>query len=601
MRVCAAALVVAALLAAAAPAPAQAGDPIMPLAEVHGGMHCTGYSVVQGTAISSFDVDVTDVVDGQPGDDARILVHVSGPAVDATGIGPGFSGSPIYCLDGQGVARNIGAISETIGDYGGHTVLVTPIEQILGASTDPPPPTVRARPRLLRSARPMASPMTISGVSPALGQVLAARARRSGHTLIAVPAGPLGSFPVQQLRPGASVSIGYSSGDVALGALGTVAYVDGDKVWAFGHSLDSVGPRSLILQDAYIYSIVNNPVALGDAITYKLGAPGHDVGILTNDTLDAVAGHVGPAPPETTMRVLARNLDNGHVALTQDKIADETALNLPTGSSPLSLVAPTVLAQAGADIAQASPVQQSGSMCLRIRVRELRKPMGFCNRYVATGGSGGSGDTSAAGGAATASMIEDLSSALGVLDSYRLGLVHTTSVSASVRLANGLREAFLIGARAPRSARRGTTISVGLIVRPPRGARRRVVIHVRVPIGTRRGERDLVISGSPEDAPGGDLGNLLGDLTSPTIELDLGPPEGADNGPSSLAAVAQSIAGLQRYDGLRARFVAPGGHAGSSDDPASEGRRVYRHPTLRLTGRVRVPIRITTGSRRSRH
>ena len=53
----------AAALASAAPA-AAAGDPIMPLSQVRSGMHCTGYSVVRGTAISSFDVEVLDVVDG---------------------------------------------------------------------------------------------------------------------------------------------------------------------------------------------------------------------------------------------------------------------------------------------------------------------------------------------------------------------------------------------------------------------------------------------------------------------------------------------------------------------------------------------------------
>src|SRR4029078_10120168 len=97
------------------------------------GMHCTGYSVVRGTTISSFAVEVVDVVDSEPGTDgARIIVTVSGPAVDVTGIGPGFSGSPIYCPDGNGVQRNIGAISESIGDYGGKTVLATPIEMMLG-------------------------------------------------------------------------------------------------------------------------------------------------------------------------------------------------------------------------------------------------------------------------------------------------------------------------------------------------------------------------------------------------------------------------------------------------------------------------------------
>src|SRR5215217_554946 len=92
------ALTVAALLLPAAPA--VAGDPIMPLSQVRAGMQCTGYSVVRGTTISSFAVEVVDVVDSEPGTDgARIIVTVSGPAVDATGIGFGFSGSPIYCPD----------------------------------------------------------------------------------------------------------------------------------------------------------------------------------------------------------------------------------------------------------------------------------------------------------------------------------------------------------------------------------------------------------------------------------------------------------------------------------------------------------------------
>ena len=58
--------------------PAYAGDPIMPLSDVHGGMHCTGYSVIRGTTISSFDVDVIDVTED------GILIEASGPAVDQT-------------------------------------------------------------------------------------------------------------------------------------------------------------------------------------------------------------------------------------------------------------------------------------------------------------------------------------------------------------------------------------------------------------------------------------------------------------------------------------------------------------------------------------
>src|SRR3954451_1698407 len=143
-------LTFAALLLPASPA--AAGDPIMPLSQVHAGMRCTGYSVVHGTEISSFDVEILEVIDGDAsGEGPRLLVRVSGPAVDGTGVGPGFSGSPIYCRDDQGTDRNVGAISESLGEYGGNVALATPIEAILGAGVDAP--ADRAEPATARRYR----------------------------------------------------------------------------------------------------------------------------------------------------------------------------------------------------------------------------------------------------------------------------------------------------------------------------------------------------------------------------------------------------------------------------------------------------------------
>src|SRR5829696_1652902 len=146
------ALTVAALLLPAAPA--VAGDPIMPLSQVRSGMQCTGYSVVRGTTISEFGVEILDVVDGDAsGQGPRLLVRVSGPAVDGTGVGPGFSGS--------------------LGEYGGEVVLATPIEAILGAEINAPAdraePARAGRKRrhraLLARAKPLATPLTVSGLS----------------------------------------------------------------------------------------------------------------------------------------------------------------------------------------------------------------------------------------------------------------------------------------------------------------------------------------------------------------------------------------------------------------------------------------------------
>src|SRR5215207_9946183 len=104
------------LLALLVVSPARAGDAIMPLSDLKRGMHCTGLTVVQGTDISSFDVEILDVVvSGAGAEGPMILVRVSGPAVDSTGVARGFSGSPVYCTDGQGVVRNAGAISLGVG------------------------------------------------------------------------------------------------------------------------------------------------------------------------------------------------------------------------------------------------------------------------------------------------------------------------------------------------------------------------------------------------------------------------------------------------------------------------------------------------------
>src|SRR5689334_20690914 len=77
------------LLVPAGAARADGGETLS-LSQVSPGMDCTGETVVSGTTITSFDVHVISVVQA-PGEGARILVSVSGPAVDSTGVAEGFS------------------------------------------------------------------------------------------------------------------------------------------------------------------------------------------------------------------------------------------------------------------------------------------------------------------------------------------------------------------------------------------------------------------------------------------------------------------------------------------------------------------------------
>lgn len=585
----AAAALVAALGAAA---PARAGDPIMPLGEVQQGMQCTAYSVLQGTAITAFDATVVDIVAGDPTAEApRILLRFGGPAIERTGVGPGFSGSPIYCG-----GRVIGAISEAIGEYGGLLALATPIEAIVGTPVDPPLGSVAPAPA---NARALANPISISGLSSRVGRVFTKAAKRGGKVLYAAPARPrAAAFPVQTLRPGSSMAVGYSSGDVTAGSVGTVAYVDGDKVWSFGHPMEGTGRRSLFLQDSYVFSIVNNPVGVEGASTYKLAVPGHDVGILSGDGLNAVAGRLGALPERFPMKIVATDQDTGRTRVSNVQIADETALQLPSGTSPLALVGSGAIAQAATAILGSSPSRQSGQMCARIQVRERKAPFRFCNRYVTRGSAEGE-ENLGAGGA----MVTDFLEAVTALDEFNFATLHVTGVEVNLKVRRGLQQAFLLGAEGPQTVRRGSTARVKVEIQRVRGRTETRTIPVRIPRGIPSGERLILLEGTPSDAAGAleiDLGELL--FGSGEDGAEEGADESDEAGPRTIASLAKSVGRLTRYDGVQVSFPEPdnadltleelGEDADGPEGVARRAREVYKDPALRLSGSARVRVTV---------
>jgi hypothetical protein len=570
-----AATVAASLIPAA---PAFAGDPIMPLSQVRAGMSCTGYSVIRGTTISSFHVDVVDVVDSEPGTDgARIIVTASGPAVDATGIGPGFSGSPIYCPDGAGVQRNIGAISESIGDYGGKTVLATPIEIMLANPVDPPKPpnarSARAAAAIRRmhteGVKTLATPLTISGVSPRLGRALEQTGKEIGRPVIAVPAGPLGSFPVQTLRPGSAVSAGYSSGDLSIGAIGTVAYTDAGRVWAFGHNFESAGARSLLLQDAYVFKVVNDPNASLTGGSYKLSAAGHDVGTLTNDAFAAIVGRVGALPPTTDVGIAAVDHDTGDTRFVQTTVADETDVDTPTGFTGLGTVAPLAVAEAAGSVLRSSPGRLTGTMCLRITFRERpNRPARFCNRYLSS--TILAPDAGPLGNAVAFSAALDTLDAITLIEGYEGRTPHVTKVGANIDMRRGEQLAFLRKIRAPKRVKPGQRVRVRVTMQRVRDGNLTRTYRVRIPGGTKPGRRTLKLIGFRQASPDDEL-----------LELLLGEDGGEEppGGPARLSDLISGIESIGRWDGVR---IGVQGHR----------KRAFKDDDLVITGRAQTRIRV---------
>lgn len=556
---------------------ASAAESILPLDEVRPGMRCTGLTVVRGIDIASFDVEIVDIVAGDPvAEQPLLLVRVSGPNADETGIAQGFSGSPVVC-DG----RIAGAIAYGTGDYGNELGYATPIEAMLGEPFHAPPRRVRRRPRGVPAAVPLAAPLTVTGLAPRVFAPYGRALRAAGLPVALAPAAPVGArFPAQPLQPGSSMAVGLATGDVALSAVGTVSYVDGDRVWAFGHALDGAGRRSLLLQDSFVYTVVDNPLGVEGAVSYKLAAPGHTLGTITSDGRHGVAGVAGAAPPTIPLRIVTRNASTGERRVTRAELADEADVGLPGGYSPASIVAPMAVAQAAYAALDGSPAHQSARMCVRIAIRELDAPARFCNRYVGAFG--------ALGSAGSGPYVFDLFEALTAIDDFQYGTPHVERIDVRLEVRPGLEQAFLRWVRGPKVLRRGGAVTLRVGLQRYRGERFTRRVRLRVPEDAPLGRRSVRLIGTPADGAAGEQEIVI------VLGGDGAQTDGGATGPRSFAELAQRIAAIHRRDQV-AVALPPATRRGKRR--GSRPRPLFRDRELRISGSAAYEARVVRASR----
>ena len=305
---------------------------------------------------------------------------------------------------------------------------------------------------MLARAKPLAAPLTITGLSPKLGTALQEAAAKRGRMVLAAPAGPLGSFPVQTLRPGSAFGVGYASGDLSASAIGTVTYTDGDQVWGFGHPLEGVGARALLLQDAYVFRVVNNPLAIpGIAGTYKYAATGHDLG--DADQRRAVRGRrarrrAAHDDPGAHVRDRSRHW---HEALAHHERGGRGG-GRPADRhlGPLAHGAARGRPRRPGRSSAARPRGSPAAACYAITFKQRKKPARFCNRYVTD-----VADPLGAGNVVAAAAGADLLSAIALVDAYKASELQVTGVEANLKIQRGQRQAYLqrVRAAAPRARR----------------------------------------------------------------------------------------------------------------------------------------------------
>lgn len=296
-------------------------------------------TVLRGTKIETIPVDVLAVTSPEsvwigPGmPTSFILFEAKGPVIDRIGgIAAGMSGSPIYVPDG-GEDKIVGALSYGDAFTLNGTGLATPIESMVlvqsyGAATSlaASKPVTRVTVGVAPSARG-----EVDGRSTFTGKSLSAMmvgGMRSGDPLlkritdrlkargvdVIAPLVPLGSGDPSEeatLEGGASMAALAVRGDFWIGGIGTITYVDGSDVVAFGHPLLYSGDSALFMNNAHIDGIW--PSSYG---AYKLGAPTAVRGTLVQDRGAGVLGVTTPPAEEVTVSSAATCTDTGRSAST---------------------------------------------------------------------------------------------------------------------------------------------------------------------------------------------------------------------------------------------------------------------------------------------
>jgi hypothetical protein len=277
------------------------------LGDVKPGLTGTALTAGVGNALERFDIRVLETV--QDGDQPLILVRATGAFLDSVGgVGQGFSGSPVYIGD-----KLLGAISGGFPNGDGRLVLVTPIERMRRATPPTPAALLTVLPSSLRRAClpdlgcavPLATPLTVSGLGNRALGVLRNELEAKGLDVPVAPLQTSGSSPARnfnyKLEPGAPIAAQLVSGDISVGATGTVTTAEGRNVLAFGHPVFGDTRVRSLMQGAYVAGFVSSSV-----VPFKIAqAVGEPIGTFVNDRpygLGGVVGSLNPLPLEITVR-----------------------------------------------------------------------------------------------------------------------------------------------------------------------------------------------------------------------------------------------------------------------------------------------------------
>lgn len=483
-------------------------DEALPIDRIRPGMRGVGKSVFQGTHVETFKVTVLGVLRKIDFGGDMILIRVeSGPVVRRNqGISSGMSGSPIY-VDG----KLIGALAYAWPFSKEPIAGVTPIHQMLEAF-EPGSSGLHASGSLAPAGRPLAiggqpisrvtvlpeavaghspppetlflapvaTPLMVSGMGRAGIDALQRKLNR--YNIVAMP-GPGRVAPGEierapKLEPGAAVGAQLVDGDVEITAIGTVTWVKGDRVVAFGHPLFGLGSVDLPMTTAYVHGVLSSA-----EVSFKLASPVATVGKVSQDRNWSIGGRLGEQASLVPSRFRIRDLDRG--------VSRDYSIRSIQHRNLTSLVIYSSLLNAIGSVAP--PSEGTTRSTLEVTARGL-PPVRRENLFV-TGGRSTAFEQLFADPFAQLPMGE-LLQVLDTLENNPFGPIPVERIEVDVEITQSRRSATIERVYADRKrVKPGETVRVGVVIQPYHGEKETRELTLLVPKNIPAGRIQIGVAG----------------------------------------------------------------------------------------------------------
>lgn len=264
-----------------------------PFSALRKGMKATGKTVLYGTQVEEFSLEIVDVVRARDITDSYFVVLVTDEKIRRLGgILAGMSGSPVYVR-----GRIAGALSHSFETQDHLVGVVTPIEAMLKIWKE--------EEVLAPLEKGQESIVLCFGFGSRAWERLSSEFQKKYglRRVLAFPRLFSGEEERKSvpLEPGSAIGVQLVTGDAEIVSIGTLTLRDGDRFLALGHPFLHRGKAQYFLSSVYV-----NFSLKGNEFPFKVGTPLEIVGVVEEDRSTGIAGRLGVFPKTTEVAVRVR-------------------------------------------------------------------------------------------------------------------------------------------------------------------------------------------------------------------------------------------------------------------------------------------------------